>query len=189
MIVLSHCKAPQVASGEVEHCHFELAEANTDALHSKFSALCDMQPLRAVNWEQSFAHRGLNVKDYERTADASQFIFRRRGKAAKSEQVSFFWRDDDPHATLQGDVITYVKNAPVLKASRINVWSFKILPFPTSLLKKLLSRGFLVDQASVEQLFTALPRNMQDLDTFRERILTDWDRKMSFLSIEVSSLK
>jgi hypothetical protein len=81
---------------------------------SHFAALLLPKAERADNWPQTFARKGLNSQHYWYETEGSspmEYRWRRHRTAGHLPipETVVFERSGDPTATLQGDVVTYVR--------------------------------------------------------------------------------
>jgi hypothetical protein len=109
MHITHYTVAPRNPSVRWVPLHREMKENGEPSWLHQRSHLATLRPVRAINWPQSFALKGLCAEDYcldQEVADTFYFFRREDCDRATASTVSFQFLQDG-NAALQGDVLTY----------------------------------------------------------------------------------
>jgi hypothetical protein len=149
-------------------------------------------PSREINWEQTFARKGLCHADYELALEdyPHYFRFERRADANKSlpAKVSLNGREQSAYSddTVQGELLTYLVEEPVL--------SFKICRTLELAVNYRVNEEFpdgvktLIGDYAAAVDFAQHVRGKGAAERFAQQLTQCWDSASSFLQVEPSDI-
>jgi hypothetical protein len=181
-LVIEYCEAERV--GEQVRSTVILEDGELEHL----THLATYVPAREINWEQSFARKGLDYQHYQLDGGAvNDFWFKRKSDAPKNLPFMVRMKGDlhcngYTHQALQGDLLTFVRHAPVLSYHKLNRRKFVTVnecrfKAPAN------GKTILGDIEVAKTLLHGLSKTAQA--DFEREVLNVWDSSKSFLNVRV----